>query len=452
MKVLNKWAKYWIISLLSLTAFLLFWHRLGMQRTFVLDQNSSLSIVANDDRTQGGESIADIEFRPDGMLLTCQLHHNYTWPFCGVTIFLGESPVGVDFSNYQSILLDIETDGLESKSVRVFLRNYNSAYSLPDDEMLLKVNEMQYVPKEESVPFVSDLKKFQVASWWLNEHHITPKYAEPEFTNILAMGLTFGDRLEPKLHRMLIKRIEFHGKWITHQMLQSLILAIWILSALGYLALTYLRAYQAMQTMRSQKTELESVNSALQLERNELETLATHDPLTGSYNRIALRNYLYPQIKLVKQRQAVLTAMFIDLDYYKEINDRYGHDVGDEVLISFANLIDNNTRDRDFLCRWGGDEFILVCQGIGLEAATRLAEKLRKLVLENNWPSGLSLTCSFGIAQMDPNEDVSAFIKRADEALYIAKKSGRNCIAPNLSVSGIQYTEPTDKNIIEKRH
>ena len=108
--VLNKWTKYWV-----------FWHRLRMQRSFVLDQHSSMGIVANDDRTQGGESIATVEFRPDGMLLTCQLNHNYTWPFYGLTIFLGDVPNGIDFSNYQSILLDIETDGLESKSVRVFL-------------------------------------------------------------------------------------------------------------------------------------------------------------------------------------------------------------------------------------------------------------------------------------------------------------------------------------------
>lgn len=450
--MLNKWAKYWIISLLCVTALLLFWHRFGMQRTFVINEKNAVSITTNDDRDQGGESIATVEFRPDGMLLTCQLSHNYTWPFCGLSVYLGEAPHGVDFSNYESILLDIETDGLESKSVRVFLRNFNPAYSRPDNEMLLKANELHYVPKEEHAPFIAELKKFQVASWWLNEHHITPKYAEPEFNNILGIGVTFGDRLEPKLHRMLIKKIELHGKWITHQMLQSLILAFWILSALTYLALTYLRAYQAMQTMSNQKQELEAVNEALQLERNELETLATRDPLTGSYNRIALRNHLYPQLKRVKHKGLALTAMFIDLDGFKGINDRYGHDVGDEVLVEFSQLMTNNTRDKDFLCRWGGDEFILLCQGIDLEAATRLGEKLRKLVVEHDWPGNIALTCSFGIAQMDPKEDVTSFIKRADEALYIAKKSGRNCVAPSMAVTGINYADPSEINVLESRH
>ena len=111
--------------------------------------------------------------------------------------------------------------------------------------------------------------------------------------------------------------------------------------------------------------------------------------------------------------------------------------VGDQVLLAFAHVLSENTRSQDLLARWGGEEFVLACPETNLDKASGLAEKLRRCISEHDWPKGLKLTASFGVAQMLEDESPTDFIARADKALYVAKAQGRNCVRTSTQAPAV---------------
>jgi len=126
-----------------------------------------------------------------------------------------------------------------------------------------------------------------------------------------------------------------------------------------------------------------------------------------------------------------LSLLIVDVDHFKVINDTYGHLVGDEVLIELTRRLRAHLRTVDVLARWGGEEFVLLLPHCAASVAMRVAEKLRVLVVEQPFPQAGSVTASFGLAQWQPHEPLDIWLKRADDALYAAKASGRNrvCLA-----------------------
>ena len=112
----------------------------------------------------------------------------------------------------------------------------------------------------------------------------------------------------------------------------------------------------------------------------------------------------------------------------KELDDTYGHDVGDAALVTIANVLTQNIRQTDVVGRWGGEEFMVVCPETLIEGALNLGEKLRSIIEKTNFHTIGNITCSFGVAEIYANETVKDIIKRADVALYTAKEKGRNCV------------------------
>ena len=118
----------------------------------------------------------------------------------------------------------------------------------------------------------------------------------------------------------------------------------------------------------------------------------------------------------------------VDLDYFKTVNDRYGHLTGDEVLVCFAQLLKLVSRVEDIVARFGGEEFILLIPNASLEEATELAERLRIDTQEATLPIPTNITASFGVTLMLDGDTPESLIARADRALYEAKQSGRNAV------------------------
>ena len=118
--------------------------------------------------------------------------------------------------------------------------------------------------------------------------------------------------------------------------------------------------------------------------------------------------------------------MLLDIDHFKEVNDTYGHSVGDEVLINLTKLIQGKIRNSDSLVRWGGEEFVILCGDTPIQNAQFLAEKLRIAIEKAQLIKQQTITCSFGIAEMIPGEDPKKLFERADKALYASKEGGRN--------------------------
>jgi len=158
----------------------------------------------------------------------------------------------------------------------------------------------------------------------------------------------------------------------------------------------------------------------------ELEHRASTDSLTKLFNRSKFDNVLEKEMELSSTTLSPLSIIFLDIDHFKEVNDTYGHDVGDKILISLAQIITATTRSGDFVARWGGEEFMITLQSTNSSQATLLANKLRKAVEEYLFESVGKLTISLGVTEYKNSESEDEFIKRVDEALYEAKESGRN--------------------------
>lgn len=164
-------------------------------------------------------------------------------------------------------------------------------------------------------------------------------------------------------------------------------------------------------------------------QQKKLQQMAMLDPLTGLGNRYALAKQLEQSVSLSNRTQQPVCAILFDIDYFKKINDNYGHNTGDQALITLADLFKQRVRASDSLFRLGGEEFLLVAEATELKDACELAEKFRELVANSEIVEGAKTTLSAGVAQFAPGSSIEQWLKQADEALYSAKKAGRNQVA-----------------------
>ncbi|MBN2606547.1 MAG: diguanylate cyclase [Thiotrichales bacterium] len=162
------------------------------------------------------------------------------------------------------------------------------------------------------------------------------------------------------------------------------------------------------------------------LKEKALKHQAEHDALTGLYNRYTLNMRLNQLMEQFKEDGIIFCVIFFDIDHFKQVNDTYGHEVGDIVLKQIAEIVDLHSRHSDVFARWGGEEFVLVVCDSDLEQAMKVAEVLRARIAESHSDSRPDVTASFGVAQVNQGDDLESLIKRADAAMYQAKQNGRN--------------------------
>lgn len=163
--------------------------------------------------------------------------------------------------------------------------------------------------------------------------------------------------------------------------------------------------------------------------------LSITDPLTGLYNRRFILEFLQKEIERAKRKASPLSVVLADLDHFKEINDTYGHQVGDLCLKTFAEVLKSNVRQSDVVGRWGGEEFILILPDTGRSQAVEIAERIRRAlkgkVVYTEDARPVHFTSSFGISVYpEDGEDLDTLIKVADDKLYLAKKEGRDMVIP----------------------
>ena len=158
--------------------------------------------------------------------------------------------------------------------------------------------------------------------------------------------------------------------------------------------------------------------------------LATKDPLTGAGNRRALEEKLAEITASFRRSGLPSSLILIDLDHFKDVNDAHGHAVGDEILKRVTEILNLRIRVTDRLYRIGGEEFVVVADEQDVESAAKLAEQLRTLVEVNELVPDSAVTISLGIAELRGGESYDSWLRRADEALYQAKRAGRNTVRP----------------------
>jgi len=158
----------------------------------------------------------------------------------------------------------------------------------------------------------------------------------------------------------------------------------------------------------------------------EIAESSMRDGLTGLFNHTSFFELIDMELKLYERYETVVSLLIMDIDDFKDINDFYGHQEGDRILIELAAIIKGQTRASDICCRYGGEEFAVILPFTDARVAGEIAEKLRTALMRN-LPNGQHLTVSLGVASCDENTTSPyALMKRADDALYQAKKNGKN--------------------------
>jgi diguanylate cyclase (GGDEF)-like protein/hemerythrin-like metal-binding protein len=165
---------------------------------------------------------------------------------------------------------------------------------------------------------------------------------------------------------------------------------------------------------------------ALRARIADLEKRAATDHLTGAWNRAHLDSVLETELARSMAGRQPLSLILFDIDHFKNVNDTYGHAVGDSVLRELVQLARTKVRASDLLFRWGGEEFVVLATSVGYRGAERIAESLRQAVAGHSFDSVGAVTISLGVAEHDGDEDPASWFRRMDAALYEAKRTGRN--------------------------
>ena len=196
-----------------------------------------------------------------------------------------------------------------------------------------------------------------------------------------------------------------------------------------FVILLYTRRLKSLNSrLQATNQQLTDTQSTLEAANTQLEKLSITDFLTGAYNRNYINHVLESEISLSNRKNTPLSILLMDLDDFKQVNDKYGHLVGDEVLKSVCNNINAQIRVSDALGRWGGEEFILICSATDHNQVEAIATKILKQVTNIKFKEGFTQKISIGIATHSQNEPMLSFVERADNYLYKAKHLGKNQI------------------------
>jgi len=191
---------------------------------------------------------------------------------------------------------------------------------------------------------------------------------------------------------------------------------------------------QLLRALFLMRREIQAQQHELARRNFELERIASTDKLTGLNNRRKLEEFATEHLAGIRRYGGWLSAILLDIDHFKAVNDRHGHPVGDRVIMHIAAIISDTVREADVAGRWGGEEFLVLLPNTTLDGALVVAEKIRRAVADHDFPVVEAKTVSLGVSQMLDDETMTGLVARADQALYRAKQAGRNRVEADYTM------------------
>ena len=360
----------------------------------------------------------------------CSLKRSPAHPVCGLSVHWNDTQrESINARGFSSLRVKLRYKG-PGNTLRIYMRNFDGQHGVKKDRDTHKFMHVN-IPTNDFGDFVEpyttevSLAEFQVADWWRDEFKVDRNNAKPQFDHITSFGVDFPFPQVMGEHTLELESVELIGVWIKAEALYLSIILAW----LGVLFTeTTWRMYRWRKVAREnlrQVKDLTSYAEELREKSEKYRELSHIDSLTEVYNRYGFMQTLK---SLFGKGALKGCLLIIDIDHFKQVNDKFGHVTGDKILREVAKLFSTNIRKSDIFARWGGEEFVLLVTNYELVQAKSLAEKLRALVAEHGFHSGksASITVSIGLTSFSKADSLNSAFIRADEALYSAKTNGRN--------------------------
>lgn len=398
-----------------------------LKTSMVIDRDTGYSVHLYDDSTSKGNSEVEL-IDPVNFEWRCLLKDQYIYPFCGFEILIDPARAqGLDFSGFNKIKIWMDYEGA-SETVRIYLRNFDPRYSKVGDDPSTKYNQIEFNADLLDQPVEFSLEDFFVANWWLLEYKIAPQLGHPQFDNIVIFEVQTGSGTNIGEHHFTLHRIELTGQRLSTEEWYLAIIISWLAVILIFLGYRILLLSDEVRQQKRREVELLEINALLDMRGRQLEEKSRTDTLTGAFNREGIEEVIKVGLWEWRSHYKPLSIVMLDIDHFKDINDTYGHAAGDKVLSELSSLVQKYIRTDDLFARWGGEEFVLVCRNTRIGQAAVIAEKLREFIANHEFGDGLQVTVSMGVATLNANEPLEQLFKSADDALYSAKRAGRNCV------------------------
>ncbi len=412
-----------LLASFVLTAAALYMYEFLPPRVAVVAPGSSLASIYHD---RSGETQGEWLDRSQLSQRCTYSESNGSGHFCGINFQMGDGVTsGVDLSMFDSIEVKLDYSG-PGDVLRFYIRDYTFGFKDRSDNRATKyINVLRSIrdkPKELIIP----LDSMVVAEWWIISSGLDRTAAVPTFRNVVHIGIDTPTPTAPGAHNLRIESLKFVGQYVTKERWYLGILVVW--GAL-LLVITVVRDVRLQAEVHAKTQKL---NAAVMTTQELLETsekyreLSIADPLSGLFNR---RGVAQCYEGCFQGDAPVIGAIILmDIDFFKKINDNFGHDVGDLVIEKVAGVLRDTVRANDIVGRWGGEEFIVLCPSTGLDGAKFLAEKIRKEVESYQFEDhpNLTVTLSLGFGEILPELGFEENLKEVDRAMYLAKEAGRN--------------------------
>lgn len=271
----------------------------------------------------------------------------------------------------------------------------------------------------------------------LNDIHISGWAGQQD---LLRMGIRKElQHLLPSIDKAIAaisdnEHFTIYRKWINttvvNQSNNKLLIIITVIAGTIILLLLSRNLYVARfnQVLSEKNKQLSQLKIELEERNEKLAHLSIHDTLTNLFNRHYFDQRFEQEYRRARRTQTDVCLIIIDIDYFKKINDEYGHSLGDKVLVELADILASAVREVDVLARWGGEEFVILTPATKLSDCHAFAQRLSSIIENTAFHHEIKITCSMGLAQLSPDETIEQWFDRADSSLYRAKEKGRNLI------------------------
>ncbi|MGR5500740.1 GGDEF domain-containing protein [Vibrio sp. DNB22_10_4] len=414
---------YAVLAVLSLS--FLAWYHWGMNVTQRIDLDVP-GISMMNDAINGGNSLGHFVQRDSTLSFTCQTRRSNTFPFCSVMIPTSSRAVqGLDLRRFHSVQIKLSYSEASDLQDSVLVYLLNAEHDAISTATISRANLQTIIPvNQPTYSYSLPIANFYVPSWWSFLHSKISDHSA-RLDNVTDIQIATGDSHARKNTTITVRSVEFVGKWLTLFEVQFVLVAAWMLAVTVDVLVRLIALKRSLQANQNRASFLDMSLTHANRERDKYRKLASLDKLTGLYNRQGVQERYLHRLDI----KETLFLILLDIDNFKRINDTYGHNEGDAILVNLATTLTAHLREDAVIGRWGGEEFVVICSAKNHTVATRIAERLRKSIADSQLSLYLPVTCSVGVTNVDRSATLQDNLERADKALYQSKKDGKNRVS-----------------------